>query len=118
MSPPAPEPHSSTSITWQHRLDMCRSEAEVVGAARDFLAMFDPFELHSLPEACRPPGKIVDADDIAAYAFDLVRHECDRDAHETQLVHKLARFFSHAASCLSQVNAFRGGRADESRQSA
>ena len=108
------------SITWQSRLDSAHSEAEIVDAARDFLALFDPLELNTLPKPCRPPRKIVDADDIAAYAFELVRHECDIDARETELVHKLARFFAHAATRLSQVNAFRGirGEEDASRESA
>jgi hypothetical protein len=109
------------AFTWQRRLDSAHSEAEIVDAARDFLALFDPFELNALPRACRPPGKIVDADDVAAYAFELVRHECDTDARETDLVHKLARFFAHAATRLSQVNAFRadvGDDAGESRESA
>jgi hypothetical protein len=101
VSPPRHPP----VITWQSRLDCAGSEAEIVDVARDFLAMFDPFELHSLPASCRPPPKIVDADDIAAYAFELVRNECDARAGD--LLHKLARFFSHATICLSQVNAFR-----------
>jgi hypothetical protein len=107
------------AFTWQSRLDAAQSEADVVAAARDFLALFDPFELNALPKPCRPPGKIVDADDVAAYAFELVLHECDHDAREADLVHKLARFFAHAATRLSQVNAFReDGAAGESREIA
>jgi hypothetical protein len=89
--------------TWQQRLDSARSVAELVDVGRDFLASFDPFELHALPEHCRPPAKLIDAD-INAYAFDLVRHECATPETE-ELVHKLARFFSHAATRLAQLTA-------------
>lgn len=106
-----------TGTTWQHRLDAAHGVEEVVAAARDFLAILSPFELAALPEECRPPAKIVDADDISSYAFELVRFECAGRDETVELVHKLARFFSHASMRLAQVTA-RNPVADDGRQSA
>jgi hypothetical protein len=92
------------ATTWQHRLDMAHGVNEIVAAARDYLATLAPAELCALPEGCRPPAKIVDADDVSSYAFDLVRFECQ--AHDTrEMVHRLARFFSHASMRLAQLTA-------------
>ena len=63
-----------TGTTWQHRLDSSHSEAEVLNVAREFLAQFEPVELRSLPEACRPPARLQAADEVSIYAFELVRH--------------------------------------------
>src|SRR5690349_5780034 len=57
--------------TWQHRIDAARGREEIVAAARDYLATLSPSELCALPEGCRPPSKIVDAEDVSNYAFDL-----------------------------------------------
>ena len=92
-----------TAPSWQQRLDAAHSPHELVDIGRDFLASFDPCELHALPEHCRPPAKLIEAD-LASYAYELVRHECSTP--ETQeLVHRLARFFSHAATRLAQLTA-------------
>ena len=55
----------------------------------------------SLPEHLRP-GKIVDANDITTYAFELVRHEC-HDAGAHRLVERLAHVMSRASIRLSQI---------------
>jgi hypothetical protein len=96
------DPLPMTAITWQQRIDCSHSEEEVVEAAREFLASFTPDEIASLPAPCRPPAKLVDRDDVSRYAFDLVRHECETPA-ALDLVHKLARFFSHAATRLTHI---------------
>lgn len=108
-----------TAVTWHQRLDSSRNEQEVVEVARDFLAGFDPKEVHSLPAQCRPPSKIF-AEDISTYAFDLVRHEC-ATPDTAELVHRLARFFSHASTRLSQISAlghYSGSSDTEEEQSA
>jgi len=110
-------PHM-TGTTWQHRLDAAHGVEEVVAAARDFLAVFGPLELAALPEGCRPPNKIIDAEDVSSYAFELVRYECAERAETAQIVHKLARFFSHASMRLAQLTARDSGASDDSRQSA
>lgn len=104
--------------TWQHRLDAARGVDEVVASARDFLAAFSPLELAGLPEACRPPAKIVDAEDISSYAFELVRFECAERDETAELVHKLARFFSHASMRVAQLTARDPVAGDDDRQSA
>jgi len=91
-----------TSIACQHRIDSARTEQEVVEASREFLSSFSLVELSDLPLPCRPPAKLFGREDVSAYAFDLVRHECEtRQAAE--IVHKLARFFSLAATRLTHI---------------
>lgn len=94
----------SASLSWQERLDLAHDEVEVLAIAREFLAMFTPYEIDRLPKPCQPPLKLVDREDIAGYAYDLMRHDCD-DAPETaELVHKLAHFFSHASMRVAQLS--------------
>lgn len=92
------------STSWQQQLDGASSEAQIVSIARDFVARFDPAEIHSLPEPCRP-GKIVDGGDVTEFAFALVRHRCEHDQRTTVLVHKLVTFFSSASARLAQITA-------------
>ena len=96
-------PPHMTATTWQHRLDVAYSTQDVVNVARDFLATFSPVDLHSLPAPCQPPRKLFE-EDLATYAVDLVRHECTTPETE-ELIHTLARFFSHASTRLSQLSA-------------
>lgn len=91
-------------LTWQQRLDLARHEGEVVAIAREFLAMLDPYEIDRLPKRCRPPLKLVDREDIAGYAYDLMRHQCDEADETAELVHKLAHFFSHASMRTAQLS--------------
>jgi hypothetical protein len=95
-------PFSPPSINWQGRLDGAASEAEVVAAAREFIASFDPYEIDTLPEACRP-GKLFTADDVTEYAFVLISHRCAESPEAAALVHKLADFFGHATVRLSRI---------------
>lgn len=110
-------PPHMTAATWQQRLDAARTSDELVELTRDFVATFSAYELHALPEHCRPPHKLF-ADDIAIFAVELVRHECTNpDTAET--VHRLARFFSHASTRLAQLTAHdRHGGDYERKQSA
>lgn len=110
-------PHM-TGTTWQRRLDAARRADDVVGAARDFLAGFDPLELAALPAPCLPPAKIIDGEEISIYAFELVRFECADDRVTAELVHKLARFFSHASLRLAQLAALENVAGEPARQSA
>lgn len=113
-------PHAMPAVTWHGRLESALSSEDIVGIARDFLAGFSPYEIAALPAPCKPPAKLVDADDVTAYAFELVRHDCEHDAASAELVHKLAAFFSDASIRLSQLMAQRDRDDDqsESRQSA
>lgn len=104
-------------ITWQDRLHLASTEAEVVIAAKEFVAQFTPDEINDLPEPCRP-GKFFDANDITSFAFALVRHQCGDDARTARLVQKLALFFSNASIRLSEILARPNASQDDSRQSA
>ena len=95
------EPVSPASSSWEQRLDLAESEAEVTELAREYVAQLEHWEIVLLPDALRP-RKIVDAVDVSNYAFELVRYECDDEAC-ARLVHKLAAFFSHCAMHLSQL---------------
>jgi hypothetical protein len=108
-----PYQQNPATLSWQDRLEESLSEAEIVDIARDFVAGFTPAEMNRLPQECRP-GKFFEANDVTAYAFTLVRHECGDDAATAELVHKLAHFFSNASIRLSQVlaqpNVYEGAR--------
>ena len=88
-------------FTWQERLDAATTESEVVDVARDYLATLNPVEFASLPAELRP-GKIVDANDITTYAFDLVRQECHDDGAQ-HMVQRLAHIMSRASIRLSEI---------------
>ena len=88
-------------LTWQERLAQAATEADVVDVVRDYLATLTPQEFGSLPEALRP-HKIVDANDITTYAFDLVRQEC-HDEGMQHMVQRLAHIMSRASIRLSEI---------------
>jgi len=88
-------------LTWQERLDDAMTESEVVEVVRDYLATITHEEIMSLPEALRP-RKIVDANDITTYAFDLVREEC-HDEGIQHIVQRLGHILSRASIRLSEI---------------
>ena len=108
MSPASATPRRpgrarNVPVTWAARVESAMTPHEVVEVARDFLAQFTPYEVHALPEACKVPAKIVDADDVAAYALGLVRHECGEGPDGSAIERKMADFFSHAAARLARL---------------
>ena len=105
-----------TTVTWQGRLNNATHQGEVVGIARDFVAQFDYAQVAGLPAECRP-GKLVDANDVASYAFTLVQYCTGGDTEGAVLVEKLAAFFSHASLRLARILSD-AGSADDSRLSA
>jgi hypothetical protein len=98
--PPRPRAYP---VSWAAGVEGAVSVHEVIEIARDFLAQFTPYEIYALPEACTPPAKIVDADDVTGYAFALVSHQCAEGARHAEMVHKMADFFSHAAHRLAYL---------------
>jgi hypothetical protein len=106
------------SVSWQEKMEDAADVHEVIGIARDYLASWDRHELAALPEPCRP-GKVFDANDIQAYALQLVRNDCTAHGAAAPLIEKMAKFFSLASVRCSQIlaTAGRAGR-DEARQSA
>ena len=98
---------------WQQQLKRATTEREVIMVSRDFLATFTPAELAVLPQELRP-GKIVDAEDITTYGFDLVRAECEASEAKAAL-HRLGQFSSAASIRLSEILA---GQQTDDQQSA
>jgi len=87
--------------TWQVRIKEAGTEPEVVAVTRDYLARLSQDEYAELPLELRP-RKIVDANDIAAYALDLARHEAE-DPDEMNLVQRLAQLLSRASVRVSEI---------------
>ena len=102
-APSRPRGTRKTVVTWAARVEGATSVHEVVEVAREFLAQLTPYEVHALPSACMPPPKIVDADDVTAYALALVRHDCAETENGGGLAHKMADFFSHASGRLAHL---------------
>ena len=100
-------------MQWQQQLKRATTEREVVMVTRDFIATFSPAELAVLPQELRP-RKIVDAQDITTYGFDLVRAECEASDAKAAL-HRLGQFFSAASIRLSEIMA---GQQTEDQRSA
>ena len=89
------------AMSWQERLEQCRSEGEVVQVVRDYVALLTPEELASLPKDFIP-GRITDGDDISAFAVQLLIRE-SRGEGTSPLLHKLAHIFGLASVQLSRV---------------
>ena len=89
-------------LGWHDLLKAARTENDVVSSVRDFIATLEPQEVDSLPVACRP-GKFFEADDVTAFAFALVQHDCGDDSQAAALVSKLSGIFSNASNRLSQI---------------
>jgi len=88
--------------SWQDRLEAADSESDVVQVAKDYIATLDPAQVALLPASCRP-RKLLTANDVSSYAFDLVRYECGDADLSAPFIHRLAAFFSHASIRLSEI---------------
>jgi hypothetical protein len=91
-----------TAVSWQDRLEAAESESDVVQVAKDYLATLDLDQVALLPDSCRP-RKLITANDVSSYAFDLVRYECGDADDAAPSIHRLAAFFSHASIRLSEL---------------
>ena len=107
----------ATTMTWQERMQLAASEAEVIRIARDFLATLDRFEIVLLPDRC-VPRKLFVAEDVSSYAFDLVGHYVDQSEPTAKVIQKLATFFTHAAIRLSELTMRTNDDEDSSLRSA
>ena len=107
----------ATTVTWQQKVESANSQMEIIQVARDFLAQLDPLEVALLPPQCAP-RKLVDAEDVCSYAFDLVGHYCDRFDEAAKIVQRLAAFFTHASIRLSELAIRTNDEEDASRRSA
>ena len=88
--------------TWIGLLDGAHSEHDVVSIVRDFAAFFSPDELDAMPAALRP-RKTSDADDIADYAFDLIRYRLEHGEATPAIVARFADFYARASIRMSQL---------------
>ena len=90
---------------WNLRLSGAHSTGEVVALSREFIAQWTPAELAHLPEACRPhPSRVTDADDIALYAFLLVRADRKVGQYNPRLT-TFAAFFTAGSARLAEIAA-------------
>jgi hypothetical protein len=96
------------ALGWQGQLEHADRPEAVLSLARDYFAQISPEEVAQLPEDCRPV-RLVDADDVANYAFELARHQAAGDGPE--VLQKLATFFADASIRLSQLLAASGEEA-------
>ena len=91
------------ALGWQGQLEQAYYPHDVLSVARDFLAQLSPEEITSLPDECRPE-RLVDEDDVAAYALLLTRAQSKYDASsEPEVLLKLCTFFGDASTRLSQI---------------
>ena len=75
----------------------------IVDAARNFVAQWTPEELAAMPPHLRP-RKLVDAEDVNAYAFELLQQQqFAMDPRACPEVHEMANFFSTASTRLTQI---------------
>jgi len=95
-------PHRRPSDIWLHVLDDAQSEAQVVAATRDYLAMWTPHEMSRIPESCRP-GKIGGAEDISDLAFRLTNGHLvfAGGFNDRPLFERITSFFVHANARLA-----------------
>lgn len=92
---------NTMGLTWLDRIDAATSVGEVLDVVRVYVAHLTPAEVAFLPPKCRP-RKLVDGNDIAEYALDLVRETC-ADETAAPLVLKVAAVVSHASSRVSEI---------------
>jgi len=90
-----------TGNAWQGRLNSATTVAEVVVLVKEFLATWSAEDLVKLPDGCET-GDMNSSDDIAFYAFRLVREQCS-DAIQCIELHRMATFFSTASQRVSQI---------------
>ena len=101
-----PNPSSWTGantmgLTWLDRIDTAVTVDEVLDVVRVYLAHLTPAEVAFLSPKCRP-RKLVDGNDIAEYALELVRESCADDI-AAPLVLKIAAVMSHASARVSEL---------------
>jgi hypothetical protein len=89
-------------LSWQDRLDIASTGADVVVIAQDFVAQFSEEEIEELPEVCRP-GMFLVANDVTAYSFLVVRNHLAGNTETAARVHSLASFSFNASIRLSQL---------------
>ena len=88
--------------TWQERLEICRTEREIVEVARNYLGSHDHFEISRLPDPCKPTRLVCGAD-VSEYALALADQASGGSDANPELIHRLAAFFLQAHTKLSRL---------------
>jgi hypothetical protein len=96
--------------TWAAALSAAHSEREVVSVVKDFISLWSPTEIASLPEDCRP-GRIGGAEDVAEMALRFSQAQCSfgDNVEQRRVLERMGTFFAHASSRLAQVLSDPGG---------
>ena len=93
---------------WHREIERSRTEAEVVGAARDFLALWSPRELEPLTQGWREL-RIENADDVERvkrWAVEEVGGELSATPDARALT-EFGDYFWHAAVRIGEIRACR-----------
>ena len=89
------------SISWKERLQNAATADQVLAVTQDFLTTWSASDLACLPLAHRQI-RVVEPDDIAYYAFELVREQCLNGDGNKEL-QRMAAFFGVASERLAQL---------------
>lgn len=106
-----------TPAGWRDILSSAHTDAEVVAMAADFVSSFSTEELMQLSGPCQPPP-LRCADDVTAYAYILVRSNCDGEGRVSILVHRFVAFFSEASIRLGELRPAPDASRQDARHSA
>jgi hypothetical protein len=91
-------PAISQTSQWSALLRGSRTVDDLMSIVQQYVAAWRPDELATLPESCQPPP-IQFGDDVAFYAFRLVRAQCQGEA--SHALEQMAAFFAVASQRLS-----------------
>jgi hypothetical protein len=100
-----------TSPSWVQRIDHAMCIDDVMCITREFVAALDYTAVARLPVACVPPRLIQSEDDVAAYAYDVLRLREEMAAESAPLLERIGDVFARASVRISQLNAYGARRA-------
>ena len=102
------EPSVPLSPEWYQRIATASNPRDLVMVVRNFLDSWSPVDLAKLPPGARP-GRVVDAEDIAAMAYELARERLRGDLPPDidRLATRMHTFFSHAAARAALLSSHR-----------
>ena len=87
---------------WKSLLQRATDTREVLSIVRDYLATLTPADVATLPRRLQP-AKLVDAEDLASYALDMVRFHTEGDGRAPALTARLSEFLSCANQRATQL---------------
>ena len=102
-----------TSPSWIHRIDSAACVDDVMCVTREFVASLDYTALARLPVICVPPRLIQSEEEVAAYAYDVLRLRDETLAESAPLLERIAAVFARASVRISQLNTYGVRRAPQ-----